>query len=292
MIKKEELLHNNLMNALINQNYEVMDRILSLHFNPFRINKKESDTDAFLLALEFNDARAVDLIFKKTRKEFIEDVGFIDYKSQLIRTDSEEIYKVLKKHNALAYFSDAIYVSECVSQISPNSLDVVLNEFNGKVSSRDLNYFFLQILTMQYYGDLKTDTNQFKKVLQIVKSENAQLIEESLFLSLLKVIEGRDNYLQTYEKIQNREVFNELIYSFLEVGLDPFKKLKDYPCDSIDVKIKEVVGKTPEIGEKNFFDALLFDETRVYIEKKFLESQLSPSQKLLNELSQKSKFKI
>lgn len=291
-MKRQELLEQNLMDALITQNYDVMDRILSLVFNPFNIDKKEYDTDAFMLAIEFNDLKAIDIIFKNFKKNF-EPRNIADpskYTTKLIDADSEEIFDIIKKYDFLDAFKDKLSLGNSILSISPNCTKMVLNEMTQSLedSQGTLNILMHRILMMDSYNAFLDENyhQRFKNLLTVLSEENHELLEQSIIGTLILV--QKHKYNHNIIKSDYKENYNELVYSLIEIGLDPFKKIKEYDIE-VPSTLKEFLDDNPEVLEMNFFDSIAFEDTKIYVEKKFLDSKLSPKQKLLNELSQEVK---
>ena len=293
-MKKQEILERNLIDALINKNYEIMERILSVAFNPFNYDRKEYDTDTFILALEFNDPQAVESLFKGFKKWFTKEniAKPSEYVQTLVNTDNKEIYDIIKKHGFLDAFKESLTMSKCVLAMAPHSLKVALNEFNQKLEDNNfaLNTLCTQIISMNYYGQIPDNANRLKETLEIFSKNNFNMIEEALCDAMLNLTKYKENNKYQTNFIY-REEFNEFIYAFLETGIDPFKKFKEYNVTHTP-QIEEKLKNNPEIQEINFFDLLFFDETKVYVEKKFLESKLTTDQVLFNDLPQEVKLKI
>jgi hypothetical protein len=291
-MKREEVLERNLIDAVVNQNYDVMQRILSVAFNPFNVDKKDNDTDAFMLALEFNDAKAVDIIFKSFKKNFgphnIAEPNH--YVQHLIRTDNREIFTCIKNHGFLDIFKEKFTVGNSIMAISPNALEVAINDLKLPLEDSEgtLNIFLLRILSMDAYNAISDENyaNRFKNLVKFLAKENYPLLEKSIVSSMINLQKFKNNH--NLSEIDYKENYSELIYSFIEVGIDPFKKIKEYDLTLHHV-IKEIIDTYPEIEEMNFFDCLAFEKTKAYVEKKFLDSKLSPTQVLLNDLSQEIK---
>lgn len=273
-----------LLNQTLNMKlYQAFEELLFPIFNPF-FGVKNGISDIFILAIQKEDVKAIDILFNCFKKNFTPSFSDINpefYAPILIKTDNKEVYQTLKKHGFLELFKNHITLDICFENLSSTSLDIVLNEFNQPLDDKKLNSLIYNLIAKNKLGseiiNYSPDAKKFKNFLKVISDYDFEKFETNVGFSMFQAVIKKD--ISVFPENFENNSTSDYLYALLEAGINPYKKIKDYNLKKASLNFGSVLNSRikPQMYEMNYFDSLLTDENKASLEAKWLEVHMQES---------------